>query len=74
MRSLNTASEGGVTKPVNWASIAMGICGVGVIVGVRECSKVGVIDGVQVMVGVRVIDGTGEIVEVGEGVSVIGIN
>lgn len=68
---LKTTSAGGVRFPSNWASIASGICGVGVMVGVLETSGVSVTVGVGEIVGERVIVGVvvmlGVIVGVAEG-------
>ena len=69
---LKTASAGGVSVPVNCPSIASGMCGVGVMVGVLVSDGVSVTVGESVMlgitemVGVRVMEGV--IVGVGEGV------
>ncbi len=70
-RGLNTAFGAGVTSLWNNASIAGGINGVGVIVGVSLTDGVFVIVGESVMVGDNVIVGEsvieGVIVIVGEG-------
>ena len=68
---LKTASAGGVSVPVNLPSMAKGICGVGVTVGVSVSEGVSVIVGDSVMLGVSEIVGVGVIegviVGVGEG-------
>lgn len=68
---LKTASTGGVSVPVNLPSIARGIWGVGVIVGVFDSEGVSVIVGESVILGVREMVGVGVIegviVGVGEG-------
>lgn len=61
-------SAGGVNSPSNWASIASGTCGVGVMVGVSVSEGVSVMVGVRVMVGVNDTVGVGVIVEVSVGV------
>lgn len=68
---LKTASAGGVSVPVNLPSMASGMCGVGVIVGVFDSEGVSVIVGESVMLGVMEIVGVGVIdgviVGVGDG-------
>ena len=65
---LNTAAGFGVTLLSNNASIAGGMNGVGVIVGVSVTAGVYVIVGESVMVGDRVIVGESVIVGVNEAV------
>jgi hypothetical protein len=67
-KGLNTASGLGVTSPLKRASIAGGIFGVVVSVGVSVTEGVSVMVGVSVIVGDNVMDGTGEIVGVRDGV------
>ncbi|HBY07173.1 MAG TPA: hypothetical protein DEH22_05080 [Chloroflexi bacterium] len=68
---LKTASAGGVSVPMNLPSIASGMCGVGVMVGVLLSAGVSVMVGERVMLGVNEIVGVGVIegvmVGVGEG-------
>lgn len=65
---LKTASAGGVSVPVNFPSIARGMCGVGETVGVLLSDGVSVIVGESVMLGVRDTVGVNVIVEVAVGV------
>ncbi len=65
---LKTALGFGVTSLLNNASIAGGIKGVGVMVGVSLTEGVNVIVGVSVIVGERVIVGESVIVGVREAV------
>ena len=69
--ALKTASAGGVSVPVNLPSIAKGICGVGVIVGVFDSAGVSVMVGESVMLGVSETVGVsvtvGDMVGVAEG-------
>lgn len=65
---LKMTSAGGVSWPSNWASIARGMCGVGVMVGVLETSGVYVMVGVSEIVGVCEIVGVSVMVEVSVGV------
>lgn len=70
--ALKIASAGGVSVPVNFPSIASGMCGVGDTVGVSLSDGVSVIVGESVILGVRETVGVSEIVGdavgVGEGV------
>jgi len=70
-KALKATFSGIARLPSNWASIARGIAGVSVMVGVCDFSGVGVTEGVSVMVGVKEIVGVsvmlGVIVGVGDG-------
>ena len=66
--ALKTAPAGGVRVPVNFPSIASGMCGVGVTVGVSVSEGVSVMVGESVMLGVR--EAVGVSVIVGDAVGV----
>ena len=71
---LKAISGFGVTCPSKSTSMAMGICGVGVIDGVNVMEGVSVIEGVMEMLGAGVMVGIGVHVVVGDGVGEGGKN